>query len=124
MCRAGFSEPSRCGLSSFLQIRLNVCGPSHKPVGSHQHRPQAEPIADLACDIADPPMPAIGKRLQGRAPIKVQQQAATISEQLAELRAAGELEVGRAAARQRMVAAKIVAQRNAPHALGKVGRAV
>ena len=48
----------------------------------------------------------------------------TVSHELAEPRPVDQFEIGRAPARERVAAAKIITNRNAPHALGEIGRAV
>ena len=120
----GRAKPLRGGLSSFLMVRGGVAGPSDEAIGAHEHGAQTQPILRVACDIRDPMPPAACKRLKRRGSVKVQQQAFPGPEELAELRPVGQLEVGGAAAHERMAAAKIITERNAPHALGEVGRAV
>ena|SRR5438874_8484110 len=56
--------------------------------------------------------------------VKVQEQACAPLEALADLRSVDQFEVGNAAARGRMAAAKIVAERNTPHAFGEICRAI
>ena len=105
-------------------MRGGLTGPSDEAIGAHEHGAQTQPILRVACDICDPTPPSACKRLKRRGSVKVQQQAFPVPEELAELRPASQLEVGGAAAHERMAAAKIIKERNAPHAIGEVGRAV
>ena len=120
----GFAEPSRRDLSSFLMISGSLAGPGDDPIGAHEDCARAQPILGDPCHIGDSTAPAARKRLKRRTSVKVQKQASPRPEVLAESRPVDQLEVGSAAAHEWMAAAEIVTNRDAPHALGEVGRAV
>ena len=69
----------------------------------------------------------VGASLALQAPLTRRSPAAGLSgfsHEFAEPRPVDQLEIGSASPHERMVAAKIVAKRNALHALGEIGRSV
>src|SRR6202030_2113117 len=105
-------------------IWSSLTGPGDEAIGAHEHSAQPQPILGVTCDVGDPVTPAACKRLKLLAGVEIQKQACAVSEVLAESRPVDQLEVGSAAAHQRVGPARIIAERNTPHALGEVCRAV
>lgn len=96
-------------MSGVLRVRGDLTDPRNETIRAYQHGTQAQRILNVSRDISDPPNPAACKRLQRCTSIKVQEQAATRPQEIADPRPVGQLEVRNAAADERMIAAEIIA---------------